>query len=65
MRDHLSDFWFLYFGGALSAVMICFVISASNAEQARVNACFDRGMVLVDTPAGNRCATIVSLQPVR
>ena len=65
MRDHLSDFWPCYVGIAVFGLMICAVISASNAEQARVNACFDRGMVLVDTPAGNRCATIVSLQPVR
>lgn len=65
MRDHLSEYWPLYVAFAICAVMICAVISAANAEQARVNACFDRGMVLVDTPAGNRCATIVSLQPVR
>lgn len=65
MRDHLSEYWPIYVGLAVSGVMICAVISASNADQARVNACFDRGMVLVDTPAGNRCATIVSLQPVR
>lgn len=65
MRDHLSDYWPLYIAAALAFIMACFVVTASNAEQANVNACFDRGMVLVDTPAGNRCAPINTLQRVR
>lgn len=65
MRKHLSFFWPGYVGFALLGILIFMVVSAGNAEQARVNACFDRGMVLVDTPAGKRCAHIHLLEKVR
>jgi hypothetical protein len=65
MRNHLFEYGLLYAAAALFLLMIGIVISAADAEQTNVNACFDRGMVLVDTPAGNRCAAIHLLEPVR
>ena len=41
------------------------LINASIEYQRRVDYCFDRGMVLVDTAAGYRCAPLYSLERVR
>jgi MinD superfamily P-loop ATPase len=65
MRDHLSEYWALYLIGAVFGFLSIAIVNASNNEQQRINYCFDRGMVLVDTPAGKRCAAIHSLEPVR
>ena len=65
MRDHFGNYWFLYVAASLFGLMITIAINANITEQRRINYCFDRGMVLVDTNAGNRCAPINTLQRVR
>lgn len=64
MRDHLEEYWPMYAFIGLFALLIAVAFHASELEQRRVNYCFDRGMVLVDTPAGKRCAMIYSMYPV-
>jgi hypothetical protein len=65
MRDHFGNYWFLYAAASLFGLMITIAVNANITEQRRINYCFDRGMVLVDTPAGKRCAEIHSLERVR
>lgn len=64
MRDHLEDYWGFYLFAAAIAFLLFLLFRAGDLEQRRVNYCFDRGMVLVDTPAGKRCAMIYSMYPV-
>lgn len=65
MRDHLSNYWPGYLVAVLLIAFAAIAANASIEEQRRVNYCFDRGMVLVDTGAGKRCAPLYSLEKVR
>ena len=65
MRDHFKDLWPAYVILSLMLTGMFLAVHFGAEEQRRINYCFDRGMVLVDTPAGKRCAAIHSLEPVR
>ena len=65
MRYHFQDFWPLYVIGFLLLAVIAAAANASFEEQRRVNYCFERGSVLVDTDAGPRCAPLYSLEKVK
>lgn len=65
MRYHFQDFWPMYLIGFLFIGLMAILINASIEYQRQVDYCFDRGMVLVDTAAGYRCAPLYSLERVR
>ena len=65
MRDHLESYWGVYLFLVLFAGLIVVAFNASIEEQRRVNYCFDRGSVLVQSDAGPRCAPLYSLEKVR
>ena len=65
MRYHFQNFWGLYLFLISFAGLIAIAFNASIEEQRRVNYCFDRGSVLVQTDAGPRCAPLYSLEKVR
>ena len=65
MRDHLESYWGIYLFLIFFAGLIAIAINASIEDQRRVNYCFDRGSVLVQTDAGPRCAPLYSLEKVR
>ena len=65
MRYHFQDYWPMYVIGFLFLGGLTLAANASIEEQRRVNYCFDRGSVLVDTDAGPRCAPLYSLEKVK
>lgn len=65
MRRHFEEWWFAYAFVGFFALIIAIAANAESREQDRVNRCFDRAMVLVQTPAGPRCAAMSALVPVK
>lgn len=65
MRYHFQDYWPMYVIGFLFLGGLTLAANASIEEQRRVNYCFDRGSVLVQTDAGPRCAPLYSLEKVK
>lgn len=65
MRYHFQNYWPLYVFGLLFISLIAIAANASIEDQRRVNYCFDRGSVLVQTDAGPRCAPLYSLEKVK
>jgi hypothetical protein len=61
MRNHFEDFWGLYLMAAVSIALIGLGILADRQHRKAVAACYDQGMVLVDTSAGWRCAPLHSM----
>ena len=65
MRAHFSEYWGGYaFTCGLIGIFLLFTGAVSN-EKAQTNYCFDRGMVVVKTDAGPRCAPLYSLERIR
>lgn len=65
MRDHLKDYWFGYAMAALCLGLLWLITSLLERDQRRINYCYDRGSVLVQTDAGTRCAPLYSLERIR
>lgn len=64
MRQHFEEWWFGYALIGFCGLILAIAVNAESREQDRVNRCFDRAMVLVQTPAGPRCAAMSNLIPV-
>ena len=61
MRDHFEDFWPLYVAAAFAIALIVLGLFATHYQRKAVAACYDQGMILVDTSAGWRCAPLHSM----
>lgn len=65
MLDHLFDNWGYYLCVALLGGLIWGVFAINSDETARVTSCYAQNMVVVETDAGFRCASLDALYPVR
>lgn len=65
MRDHFEEYWAFYVFGTLFAILIGAAFNVSAETNRRKAYCYDRGSVLVQTDAGDRCAPLYSLEKVR
>lgn len=65
MRDHLADYLPMYVISGLIIALIIVSFNVNAEQNRRANYCYDRGSVLVDTDAGQRCAPLYSLEKVR
>jgi hypothetical protein len=67
MTDHIEEHWPLYAAGILILVLLLGLWALVWADKARQRAtayCQDRGMVRVETPAGERCAPLWALERI-
>jgi hypothetical protein len=60
----IADYWFIYVTIAVVIFLTTLVVIATNEGERRVGVCLERGMILVDTPAGAYCAAISSLKRI-
>lgn len=65
MIDHLSDNWGFYICAVICGGLIWVGVSAAAYDHAATEACYAQNMVVVDTDAGKRCASLDALYPVR
>jgi hypothetical protein len=64
MREHIEDNWPLYGVAFCILVLILLLVVAFAEKQRRAEVCFDRGMVVVETPAGGRCVAPAALERI-
>jgi hypothetical protein len=69
MTDHLEKHFPMYLVSGLCLVLVLLLSAVALEEKARKRAeayCQDRGMLVVQTPAGERCAPLWALErPIR
>ena len=62
--EHIEDYWFFYVAVAALMLMFTGIVIAVNKSEQWAEACLERGMILVDTDAGGRCAAPNSLERI-
>ena len=65
MRDHLEDNWGFYAVGLVLVAFIWLLVASLAHTHAQRGYCLDRGMILVETEAGPRCARLDALERIR
>lgn len=65
MPDHFADNIVIYLAALASGCLILWGAMSEGKRDTALTYCYDRGMVLIDTEAGYRCASLVNLYQVR
>lgn len=63
MTDYIK-YWPLYVAGILLCFLALVLLGLAWEDKARTARCQDRGMLLVSTPAGERCAPLWALERI-
>lgn len=58
---HVREWWLGYVLLGLTVLLICALNAARLSGERSVAFCYDRGMILVDTAAGDRCAPMAPM----
>jgi hypothetical protein len=64
MTDYIEKYWALYVAGLLLCFLALVLWGLAWQDKARTAYCQDRGMVRVETPAGERCAPLWALERI-
>jgi len=64
MTDYIEKYWPVYVAGLLLCFLVLILLGLAREDTARTAYCQDRGMLLVSTPAGERCAPLWALERI-